>query len=105
MALELGKRGFAVSKNKKIQVWYEGDVVGTYYADLVVNEAVLLELKSCAGLVEAHEAQVLNYLRATKYEVGLLMNFGQKATFKRFVFENLRKGNAEKRGITLKNAE
>ena len=92
MAFELRKLGFPVTKNEKIEVMYGGSVVGTYYADLVIKKSVIVELKACAGLIEQHEAQLLNYLRATHYEVGLLVNFGQKPRFKRLVFENRFKG-------------
>jgi GxxExxY protein len=88
MEIEIRKKGFQVTKNEKIDVRYAGEVVGTYYADLVANQLVILELKACSGLIDQHEAQLLNYLRATRYEVGLLMNFGPKARFKRLIFEN-----------------
>ena len=70
-----------------IQVYYKGEIVGDYYADLVVEDKVIIELKAQEHLNKAHEAQLLNYLKATKIEVGLLVNFAYpKATVKRFVF-------------------
>jgi GxxExxY protein len=73
-------------------VYFEGEVVGEYYADLIVNGSVIIELKAADGLDPAHEAQLINYLRATNVEVGLLLNFGPKAAFRRKVFSNDRKG-------------
>jgi GxxExxY protein len=70
---------------------FEGEVVGEYYADLIVNELVIIELKSVESLQSRHEAQLLNYLRATRIEVGLLLNFGEAPAFKRRIFTNDRK--------------
>jgi GxxExxY protein len=95
MEIEIRKRGLEVKKNEKIEVRYDGEVIGEYYADLVVNRAVILELKASAALIDQHEAQLLNYLRATRYEVGILMNFGPKPRYKRLVFENRYKSYAE----------
>jgi GxxExxY protein len=70
-----------------IQVHYKGEIVGDYYADLVIEDKVIIELKAQEHLNKAHDAQLLNYLKATKIEVGLLVNFAYpKATVKRFVF-------------------
>jgi GxxExxY protein len=66
-------------------------MVGDFRADLLVNDAVIVELKAGRAIESAHEAQLMNYLRATRIEVGLLMNFGPKAEFKRFIFDNDRK--------------
>lgn len=65
--------------------------MGDFVADILVNKSVLLELKAACTLDTAHEAQLLNYLRATEIEVGLLFNFGMKPEFRRLVFENSRK--------------
>ena len=62
--------------------------IGDYYADLLVNDCVIIELKAAESLCEEHEAQLINYLKATSIEVGLLMNFGKKAEFKRKIFTN-----------------
>ena len=91
MHLELKARGFKVEAQKQIKVYYKGQEVGEYYADLVVNELVIVELKAAEVIVEEFEWQLLNYLRGTNKEVGLLLNFGKKPEFKRKVFENSRK--------------
>ncbi len=92
MALELGKQGLAVCVEKPICVYYDGVIVGEYFADLVVGEVVIVELKAVRQLADEHEAQLLNYLKATTYEVGLLLNFGPKPEIKRKAFDNSRKG-------------
>ncbi len=89
--LELKSKGFNVEAQKKIEVYYKGIEVGQYYADLVVEDLVVLELKAADCIVSAFENQILNYLRGTNCEVGLLLNFGKKPEFKRKVFENSRK--------------
>lgn len=91
MYLELQQRGFKVEAQKKIKVYYKSQEVGDYYADLVVNDFVILELKAAEVIVEEFEWQLLNYLRGTDKEVGLLLNFGKKPEFRRKVFENSRK--------------
>ena len=74
-------------------MYYEGTIVGDYVADVIVGDVVMLELKAVRQLTDEHEAQLLNYLKATPVEVGLLLNFGPKAEFKRKVFDNKRKGS------------
>jgi len=91
MYLELKNKGFRVEAQKKIEVYYKGIEVGEYYADLIVDDLVILELKASDGLVQAFENQILNYLRGTNCEVGLLLNFGKKPEFRRKIFENSRK--------------
>ena len=91
MAVELRKMGFNVSQQKKIKVYYEGEEVGDYESDLTVNDLVIVETKAKESLWEEHEAQLINYLKATKIEVGLLMNFGKKPEFRRKIFSNDRK--------------
>jgi len=91
MYIELCSRGFKVEANKQINVYYKDIEVGVYYADLLVENTVILELKAADGIVNEFEYQLLNYLRATNIEVGLLLNFGIKPAFKRKVFDNLRK--------------
>lgn len=83
---ELKLRGFMVAVQEPIAVWYKGVAVGEYFADLLVNRCVIVELKSGVGLSTAHEAQLINYLKATGMEVGLLLNFGPKPQVKRKVF-------------------
>ena len=86
LAMELTATGLAVKTQHPIQVRYKGQAVGDYFADLVVEDRVLLELKACRALAPEHEAQILNYLKATGIKVGLLINFGQpKVQIKRFV--------------------
>jgi GxxExxY protein len=91
MYLELKSRGFYVEAQKQIKVNYKGVEVGEYYADLIINERVILELKAAECIVEDFEYQLINYLKATNMEVGLLLNFGKKPEFRRKVFENNRK--------------
>ncbi|MBZ5538384.1 MAG: GxxExxY protein [Acidobacteriia bacterium] len=91
MATELRRAGLKVEKQAKIDVFFKGEIVGEYYADLVVENAVIVELKAKRCLMEEDEAQLLNYLRSTPYEVGLLLNFGPKPEFCRKVFDNDRK--------------
>ncbi|WP_291108246.1 GxxExxY protein [Flavobacterium sp. UBA6195] len=88
---ELKKNGFEVESQKQIKVYYKNVEVGEYYADLIVNDKVILELKATESITEAHEFQLLNYLKSTNIEVGLLLNFGKKPEFCRKVFQNYRK--------------
>jgi GxxExxY protein len=92
LAIGLREAGFTVTRQVATPIWFRGRTIGEYKADLVVNGVVLLELKAAKTLDASHEAQILNYLRATDIEVGLLFNFGPKPQFRRFVFENDRKG-------------
>ena len=91
MAFELKRMGCNVLQQKNIKVYYENEVMGDYYADLLVDDLVIVELKACESIREEHEAQLINYLKATEIEVGLLLNFGKKAEFKRKIFTNDRK--------------
>ena len=91
MYLELKNKGYQVEAQKKIKVYYKGIEVGDYYADLIINNLVILELKAVDYIVKEYENQILNYLRSTECEVGLLLNFGKKPEFKRKIFENYRK--------------
>ena len=77
MLIELRKAGFDIESQKPIRVQYEGEVVGDFIADILVNDTVILELKSVRKLVEAHEVQLVNYLVSTGKPVGLLINFGE----------------------------
>jgi len=88
MIIELGKMGCQVEAQKNIKVHYEGKEIGNYYADLFVDNSVIIELKAAENLCKEHEYQLINYLKATEAEVGLLLNFGKKAEFKRKVFSN-----------------
>lgn len=89
--LELKNKGFKVEAQKKIEVYYKGIEVGQYYADLIVDDLVILELKAADCIVKEFENQISNYLKGTNCEVGLLLNFGAKPEFKRKIFENSRK--------------
>lgn len=96
MYCELDENGLSVEKQKLINVFYKSRQVGEYYADLLVNNCVILELKACESLAEEHEFQLINYLKATDIEVGLLLNFGKKPEFKRKIFTNDEKSKVVK---------
>jgi len=83
MFIELSNQNLYVQKQAPIEVYYSQTRVGECYADLIVSEKVIVELKAAEGLREEHEAQLLNYLKATEMEIGLLLNFGVKPQFKR----------------------
>ena len=91
LAKELAKRGHSVKQQVPIQVFYEGEAVGEYFADILIDDKVILELKAADEIAKAHEAQLVNYLKATDIQVGLLLNFGPKAEFKRKIFTKRRK--------------
>ena len=87
LLIEFNSQRLKAQAQVPIQVHYKGEIVGEYYADLVVEDKVIIELKAQEYLNKAHDAQLLNYLKATKIQVGLLVNFAYpKATVKRFVF-------------------
>lgn len=89
--LELTALGLTCEKQKPIKVYYDRQTVGEYFSDMIVNDYVILELKAAEMLVKEHEFQLINYLKATEIEVGLLLNFGRKPTFKRKLFTNDKK--------------
>ena len=91
MMIEFKKEGILAVSQYAIKVFYEGEVIGEYYADILVDNKVIVEIKAAKRLVEENEAQLLNYLKATDIEVGLLLNFGTKPEVKRKAFDNLRK--------------
>ncbi len=91
MCIALQKMGLEVQQQSRIAVFFQEQEVGEYYDDFLVNETVIVELKACSRIASEHEAQLLNYLRATPHEVGLLLNFGPKPEFRRKVFDNDRK--------------
>ena len=93
MAIELNKLGLYVEQQKNIRVYYDAKIIGEYFADLLVENEVIIELKAAKELCEEHEAQLINYLRSTTIEVGLLLNFGTKPRFKRKIFQNKFKKN------------
>lgn len=88
---ELEKAGLFVESQRPINVYYETELVGEYYADLLVENRVIVELKASEAICEEHENQLINYLKATEIEVGLLLNFGKKPEVKRKAFSNINK--------------
>ena len=88
---ELRNQGLDCEKQKPIKVYYEQIQVGEYYADIIVNECIILELKAAESIAEEHEFQLINYLKATEIEIGLLLNFGKNPEFKRTIFTNNKK--------------
>lgn len=88
LKIELEKNKLSVEKQKPIKVHYDNQLVGEYFADLVVNDQIILELKAAESLCEEHEYQLINYLKATDIELGLLLNFGKKPEIKRKIFTN-----------------
>lgn len=91
LLLELRSMNLFCSKQQPIKVYYNAQNVGEYYADIIVNDSIIIELKAAEGLSEEHELQLVNYLKATEIEVGLLLNFGKTPQFKRKIFTNDRK--------------
>ena len=91
LILALTEAGLMVHSPVDIPVWFRGHQVGAFEADVLVQKCVLLELKAVRALDRSHQAQLLNYLRATDIEIGVLLNFGVKPEFKRLVFDNLRR--------------
>jgi GxxExxY protein len=89
----LADAGLLVPLKQELVVWFRGREVGRFVPDIVVDSLVILEIKAARAIDPAHEAQLLNYLRATEVEVGLLLNFGPEPQFKRMVFDNHRKKN------------
>ena len=88
---ELRNQGLDCEKQKPLKVYYEQIQVGEYYADIIVNECIILELKAAESIAEEHEFQLINYLKATEIEIGLLLNFGKNPEFKRKIFTNNKK--------------
>ena len=88
MTIALQDLGLKAECEPPVAVWFRGQQVGDFRADLCVENVILLELKTARSIDPAHEAQIMHYLRATQYEVGLLLNFGPKAEFRRFLLEN-----------------
>ena len=91
LKFELEKAGFNVERQKPINVYYDSELVGEYFADLFVENKVTIELKAAETLCENHEFQLINYLKATDIEVGLLLNFGKKPELRRKAFSNINK--------------
>ena len=91
MMIELKREDILAFSQYAIKVFYEDEIVGEYFADILVDDKVIVEIKAARNLALENEAQLLNYLKATDKEVGLLLNFGPKPEIKRKVFDNLRK--------------
>ncbi|HJT27806.1 MAG TPA: GxxExxY protein [Pyrinomonadaceae bacterium] len=94
LVLALESAGLKVCSRVGIPVWFRGHQVGHFEADVLVENCVVLELKAARSLDSSHHAQLMNYLKATDIEVGLLLNFGERPEFKRVIFDNLKKQRA-----------
>lgn len=88
MVILIQNMGLKVRAQHPIEVYFDDVQIGQYFADLLVEDIVIVELKANEVLIDIDEAQLLNYLKATEIEVGLLLNFGPKPTFKRKIFDN-----------------
>ena len=86
LIVELKLAGLKCEQQKPIKVNYKGILVGEYYADLVVDDKVIVELKAAENISKEHELQLINYLRSTDINIGLLLNFGKKPEFKRKIY-------------------
>jgi GxxExxY protein len=91
LKLSLEEKGLTVEAELPVPIFFHGTNVEDFRADLVVNHVILLELKTAETIIMAHEAQLLNYLRATSLEVGLILNFGPRPLVRRLLFDNERK--------------
>jgi GxxExxY protein len=91
MMVEFYKQRITAEKQRRLSVYYSETVVGEYFADIVVEDTIIIELKAAECLIEEHELQLINYLKATDKEIGLLLNFGKRPEFKRKIFTNDRK--------------
>ena len=87
LLIQLQKCGLKAEKQRSVKVFYDGQIVGDYIADIIVEGKIVLELKSVKELHPAHEAQLINYLKATGIEVGMLINFSESVEIKRKVFD------------------
>ncbi len=105
LVLELRKAGLKVQEQVPIEVCYEGHPIGQYFADLLVDDKVIVEVKAADTLNQAHENQLVNYLKATHLEVGLILNFGPEPHFKRKIFTNARKPALRAQSLDQKDKE
>ncbi len=85
LMIELKNEGLATQQQYPVKVYYKGTLIGDYVADIVVEEKVIVELKAVSQLTKAREVQLVNYLKVTRLEVGLLINFGDQVSIKRKV--------------------
>ncbi|MCU0351880.1 MAG: GxxExxY protein [Flavobacterium sp.] len=88
LLIELKNNGYKIDSEKKVNVYYKNEVVGEYIPDIIINDSVIVELKCVEYLTDIHENQLLNYLKATDCEVGLILNFGKDPQFIRKIFTN-----------------
>ena len=88
LCIELKRAGLDVKSQYPISVFFRDELVGEYFADMIVDNCVIIELKACETLNKLHENQLVNYLKATEIEVGLLLNFGKKPEIKRKIYTN-----------------
>ena len=95
MVIALREKGINVERQVEIPVWFRSQKIGVFFADLMVENLVIIELKAVRSFDPSHEAQLLNYLRATEIEIGLLLNFGVRPEIKRKIFDNPRKNIRE----------
>jgi len=91
LLIELSKAGLNAEAQKPITVYYDKQVVGEFVADIIVNDTVIIELKSASQIVRAHEVQLVNYLTGTNKPVGLILNFGPKKLEIRRLIKNYKK--------------
>ena len=91
MGIVLTSKGLEVTCQAPLPVWFREHLVGDFRADLLVESKIIVEVKAAKTINPAHEAQILNYLRASEIEIGLLLNFGPRPEFKRMIFGNDRK--------------
>jgi GxxExxY protein len=104
MAIALSEAGISAELEVPVPVWFHGQQVGDFRADLVVERLIFLELKTAKAIDRSHEGQMLHYLRATEFEVGLLLNFGPQRHFKRFILENTNKKSARSLRSTVSSS-
>jgi GxxExxY protein len=97
MYIELSELGLKCKKQVPINVYFKNERVGEYFGDIIVDDKIIIELKAAETIVVEHELQLVNYLKATGIEVGLLLNFGKKPQFKRKIYtqKNNQRGSAE----------
>jgi len=88
LLIELKNNGYKIDSEKKVNVYYKNEIVGEYIPDIIINDSVIAELKCVEYLTDIHENQLLNYLKATDCEVGLILNFGKDPQFIRKIFTN-----------------
>ena len=88
LTIELEKMGLKVSTQHPVKVYYDGKIIAGFFADMVVDDKVIVELKAVKQLTDAHEIQLVNYLKATDIEIGLVLNFGEQPEIRRRIVSN-----------------